>query len=287
MKSLLENNKLSIIIIIISLLAITILAIYSNTRSLSDKKSNYELIKEKDIYSGAVSLDSIFNKLDISLAPEEIPEFIDSSSCPTCMHNDLVGDMLNEQISDEFKLIYILNRATWKAFEVDENTMTDNYGFIVSVERNTIKKLAKQVFDSITIPQKLQDDYYYYGINDIVCMEESCYYTYTPFGLTGHVVDGYEVKTTFDGTTATVNAIYIEYGQTKNENIELETLTTSVKLKDYHEGKTINEYEEYTFKYETSETSTNIYDEFSKYYTAIPTYEYKFENNILKSIIKK
>lgn len=279
MKSLIENNKVSILIIFISLVAIIALAIYSSNRGKNEVSDNNEITDEKEIYSGAVSLDSIFSNLDVSLTDEEIPDFIDSSSIPEVMHTNFIGAMLNEEISNEYKLVYILNRATWKAFDIEPTQMGNNYGYIVSVKKETINKLAKQVFSNFEIPKNLQKGYYYLGINDLVCMEESCYYTYTTFGITGHVINGYEVKTIYNDNIATAQAIYIEYGTSVSLNDNLETLTTAVTLKDSYGGKKISSYQTYTFKYETSPDTTYIFDEFSQYYEDIPTYEYTFDNN--------
>lgn len=279
MKSLIENNKVSILIIFISIIAIIALAIYSSNRGKHELSDNNEITDEKEIYSGAVSLDSIFSNLDISLTDEEIPDFIDSSSDPGVMHSKFIGAMLNEEISNEYKLIYTINRATWMAFDVNSTKMENNYGYIVSVKKDNLKKLATQIFTDFEIPETLQKGYYYLGINDLVCMEESCYYTYNTFGLTGHVFNGYEIKTIYNDNIATAQALYIEYGTSTSLNDNLGTLTTSVTLKDSYDGKKISSYQNYTFKYETSPYTTYIFDEFSQYYEDIPTYEYTFDNN--------
>lgn len=279
MKSLIENNKLSILIIFISLIAIVTLAIYSRNLGQHELSDNEEITDEKEIYRGAVSLDSIFSNLDISLTDEEIPDFIDSSSISGVTHTKFIGAMLNEEISNEYKLIYTINRATWMAFNVDSTKMENNYGYIVSVKKDNLKKLATQIFTDFEIPENLQKGYYYLGINDLVCMKESCYYTYHTFGLTGHVFNGYEIKTIYNDNIATAQALYIEYGTSISLNDNLEALTTSVTLKDSYDGKKISSYQSYTFKYETSPYTTYIFDEFSQYYEDIPTYEYTFDNN--------
>lgn len=289
MKGLLENNKLSIFIIIVSITAILALSFYSTNREKPKKTNyNYNIEKEKEIYSGAVSLDNIFNKLDISLKDEEINDFVASSSCYACMDTALVGAMFNEEISPEYKLIYTLNRATWQAFEIDEKTMSENYDYIVSVKRKTIEKLGKKIFKDFIIPKKLNKKYSYYGLKDLVCMEESCYYSYSTFGITGHVINGYESKIVDSNNgIKTAQAFYITYGTSIKENMELETLTADVTLSETIDSTPIAKYDSYVFKYETGPDTTNIFDEFSKYYQNIPTYEYYFDNNILSKVIKR
>ncbi len=288
MKALFNNNKLSIIIIFISIITISVLALYSNSKiDTTNTQKNYELEKEKEIYSAAYSLDSIFANLNISLKQTEIKDFIDSSSCVNCMHDNLVGDMLSDNISNEFKLAYTLNRATWAAFDEKEEVMSENYGYVVSVKRSTIKKLAKQIFDDIEVPKSISKKYYYYGVNDIVCMEESCYYSYSPWGLTGEVIDGYELKTEINKNVATTSFIYAEYGDNLTSNDVLNTLTGNITLKEEHNGLTVKQLSNYTFKKDMDAQDVNIYNEFSQYYKNSPTYIYTFENMVLKKVEKK
>lgn len=288
MKSLIENKKLSLIIIIISIIAMITLTIYSNNRIKSKEPNNNETSNEKETPNGEISLDSIFNNLDISLSTEEIPDFIDSSSVPETMNNQFIGAMLNEKISNEYKLIYTINRATWKAFDKDYSTMENNYGNTISIKTDTIKKLASQIFSDFEMPEELPKDYHYQGIYNLVCTEESCYYTYEIFCLINIVNTGYKIKTTYNNNIATSQAIYIEYNSLVSVNDESDTLTADITLKNSYNGNTISSYENYTFKKETSPYTTYIFDEFSQYYEKIPTFEYTFDNsNVLLKVEEK
>lgn len=281
-----KSNTIIILIVFICIF-ISILGIYHLSKTTFEAtaitSSSEEEYEEVTIYSSATPLDSVYEKLDISLSTEEIPEFLDSSSCTKCMGNNLLGSMFNENISNEYKIMYIINRATSMAFSYDEETMSSNYGYIVSLKKTTIEKLARQIFNDIAIPEKYSNKYNYYTIEDFTCKKENCYYNYVPFKLTNPVITGYETKTYFKNNIATLNYFYIKYNEKIEVNNELGTIKTNIYLYDEYNGQEITKFEDYTFYSE----STNIFDTFSSFYESLPTYEYTFnEKNVLISVKK-
>ena len=285
-----KKNKVLVISIIFLCLLVIFLYLYNShkkTTPVETPVTETEEYEEITIYSGATPLDSIFENIDISLNTEEIPSFLDSSSIPSCMQSTLVGAMFKDEISNEYKIIYSVNRATWIAFNYDETTMSENYGYIVSLKKETVEKLVKQIFKDVTIPEKFTTKYSYYGIEDFICKKDNCYYTYIPFGITGDVITGYETKTTIIDNIATLNYFYIQYGNSLTTNEEIGTITTNISLSNTHTSKELISLKEYTFYPETSPDSTIIFDTFSPYFESLPTYEYTFdENNVLISVKK-
>lgn len=281
------KRKLSIILIIIIILVFlvntyNILKLNNElTYSSSIVEPEYE---EVTIYSSATPLDDIYEKLDISLSINEIPTFLDSSSCTDCMDLSLLGAIFTEKIPEEYKIIYAVSRATSKAFTNNKETMSDNYGYLVSLKKSTIILLAKQIFKEVTIPDNYSTKYNYYNIENFVCKKDTCYYNYIPFTKDITFMNGYKTKIIVQNNLAILNYLYINYNHiTEEQNI----LNSNIYLYDTYNGKEIEKVENYTFYNTSNLNNQNIFNIFSHYYDYLPSYEYTFnENNILISVKK-
>lgn len=288
-----ENKKAILFLIIGILIGLIIGIITSNVitkespkpDTKEEQKNDEPEIKEEED-DKTITFDNLFASMDISLNDDEIIDFIHSTSTSEFQSDNLTGNMFQEEISDEFKVIYTISRATWKAFDVNETFMASNYGTKVNLKKSTIEKLAKQVFNDVTIPEKITKDSKYGGIYDISCSEDNCTYSYTTFGLVAPVLSGYEAPLTKEGNNYIVKPIFIEYENETDSNNEI---IADIILKDRHDGKVIKTLKQQKLStLESEEEPRNpYYNSLSKYYTNLPTYTYEFnEENVLLSVKK-
>ncbi len=282
-----SKRKLSIILIIFIILVFLIntYSILKLNNELSYSSSIVEPeYEEVTIYSSATPLDDIYEKLDISLSTNEISTFLDSSSCTECMDLSLLGALFTENISDEYKIIYTVSRATSVSFTTNKKTMSDNYGYLVSLKKSTILSLAKQIFKEVTISDDHSTKYNYYNIENFICKKDTCYFNYIPFTKDTTFLDGYKTTTIIQNNTATLKYLYIKFIQSTNEQ---NFLNSQIYLYDSYNGNEIEKIENYTFYDATSLSNQNIFYMFSSYYDYLPSYEYTFnKNNILISVKK-
>ena len=139
-----KNNKGIIIIVFILILILAIggpLIAYkilldetpTNEKTPIIEEETDEQDEEDDDYGDITipeeipdsQLDQIFKKLIFTQDNEAKLDLIDSSSCPNCMSENLLGAMINENISDEYKLVYTLSKATWQAFDEEYDLMEE------------------------------------------------------------------------------------------------------------------------------------------------------------------
>lgn len=278
-----KEKKRIIFTILVLILVIGVAAIYDswNIKKSPSTKEEQE-VPEKEIYRGATSIDEVMSQVELKIDENTKKELIESSSCKACMSSDLVGAMFNESISEKYKLLYVLNESTFAAFDYDYEFMTENYDFIVSVKKETIEKLGKTIFKEFTIPEKIEENTWYMGISHVDCPNDTCYYQYNTFGLTGSLLEGYETNLQIEGNKIIAKTIYIEYQETSQKDEE--GITANVIVKDRYQGTTKKEWKDYTFPYQEE---LNLYDVFSKDIENPETYIYEFnENNRLVSVTK-
>lgn len=290
-----ENKKAILFLIIGILIGLIIGIITSNvitkdspkTDTKEEQKNDEPEIKE-DEEDKTITFDNLFASMDISLNDDEILDFINSTSTSGFQSDNLTGNMFQEEISNEFKVIYTISRATWKAFDENETFMASNYGTKVNLKKSTIEKLAKQIFTDVTLPAEITKDSKYGGIFDISCSEDICTYSYTTFGLVAPVISGFEAPLTKEGNSYKVKPIYIEYEKITPLD-DNDDIMADIILKDRHDGKIIKTLKQQKLSaIENKEDSRNpYYNSLSKYYTNIPTYTYEFnEENVLLSVKK-
>lgn len=233
-------------------------------------------------------LDIIFKKIVFTQNNEAKLDLIDSSSCPKCMSDNLLGAMINENISDEYKLIYTLSKATWQAFDEEYNLMESNYNNKVTVKKETIEKLANQIFAEFKFPTSIAKDTWYYGIYDITCTTETCSYSYSTFGAIGVMDEGYLIKTNETINLIEAQVIYLEVEDVKMSETNDNKVVGNFKLYQKHNSELITELKDFEMEPSSSEYETKEYDTFSPYFSKIDTYKYGFDKeNRLKSVTKE
>ena len=302
-----KNNKGIIIIVFILILILAIggpLIAYkilldetpTNEKTPIIEEETDEQDEEDDDYGDITipeeipdsQLDQIFKKLVFTQDNEAKLDLIDSSSCPNCMSENLLGAMINENISDEYKLVYTLSKATWQAFDEEYDLMESNYNNKVTIKKETIEKLANQIFADFKFPTSITKDTWYYGIYDITCTTETCSYSYSTFGAIGVMREGYLLKTNETINLIEAQVIYLEVEDAKMSETDDNKVVGNFKLYQTHNGVLVTELKDFEIEPSSSEHDTKEFDTFSKYFSKIDTYKYGFDKeNRLKTVTKK
>lgn len=232
-----------------------------------------------------IAIDELALKYGVKLNDEEIYDFIHSSSNLSGWQSDnLDGAMFNETISDEYKLFYTLSRI----FSSIYNESGSYSGELVSIRKDTIEQLAKQIFADFKFPEKITKDAWYAGTHDVICDDTKCVFIANTFSILGPAQSGYEGPITKEDNKYIVKPICVEFENDKYLDNEDDVLADII-LKDKHNGKTIKILKQQKLNsLENKEDERNLYyNALSKYYTNIETYTYEFnEENVLLSVKK-
>ncbi len=267
-----NDSKIKISIIVFIILIVAMLtynyATKEKPKDLDNEKRISEISKENNEY------DDLINKLEYKLTSEDKMDLINSSSCKKCMSEELLGSMFTINIPSRFKMMYVLKRITYDAFELDENYMIDNYGTPVTLKRSTIEKYGKVFFDNFEIPSSKLTNVHYYGINNVTCDLDNCSYTYETFGLVDLLTDGYEIKYTEENNTSIVNTIYLEYSNFTS--ITDETVTATVSVKASHTGVELKPANVYNLKLKEGKYDPVIFNTVTANSQTLSTYKYVF-----------
>lgn len=257
---------------------------------INTEEKSKEETKEKDTNTidnneTITALDDLVLKNDIHLKEEEIYDFIHSSSNLSGWQSEnFNGAMFNEEISNEFKLFYTLNRVFGYVYQTN-----DIYsGELVSLKKDTIEILAKQLFLEYEFPEKITKDAWYAGTHDVICDDTKCVFISDTFSILGPAQNEYEGPITKEDTKYIVRPICIEFENEKFLDNE-DDMLVDIVLKDRHNGNTIKTLEQQKLSsIENEEDERNLYyKSLSKYYTNIDTYTYEFnEDNVLVSVKK-
>lgn len=287
-----ENKKIICFLVIgillgfvAGLLTTNLITSMKNDDTKIEEKTEESKENEQNYKENVIALDDILLNRDIHLSEEEIYDFIHSSSNLSGWQSEnLDGAMFNETISDEYKLFYTLNRI----FSSIYNESGSYSGELVSIRKDTIEQLAKQIFKDFKFPEKITKDAWYAGTHDVTCDDTKCVFIANTFSILGPAQSGYEGPITKEDNKYIVKPICIEFENDKYLDNEDDVLTDII-LKDKHNGKTIKILKQQKLNsLENKEDERNLYyNALSKYYTNIETYTYEFnEENVLLSVKK-
>ncbi len=286
-------NVKTIIIIAIGIIAFIagIIVGFNSVNKDENKDKPKEEIKEEEKNESEEKeeerkIEKLFLDLDIHLKDEELDGFITSSSNAQASSENLIGAMFNTNITDEYKLVYILSRTTWLAFDENYDLMESRYNTKVTLKKTTIEKLAKQVFNEFAFPTNLSKSNWMGGITEISCNDKECTYLYSTFGIISLDYKGYMTnKIEKKDNKVVVSPIYVNYSCEEILDDTNNKIKGNVILKDNYNGTLIKELNNHTFNTNMDENDNREYEEFSKYYSNITKYTYIFnEENVLLSI---
>ncbi len=230
------------------------------------------------------NIDAYFSNLNIKYNDDELNQLINTSSYKEAVSDNFIGAMFATNISDEYKLYVTLNRAINIATKTESEYTEAIYNNDIKLNKETIEKLGKQIFQDFKIPEKISKDSRVYGVTSFTCDGNICTFDFSTFGLQGPTPNGYVTeKIVKKDNKVTVTPIYAEY---EYEAIEPDKESpVNITIKESINGKVIKELKNHKINIFNSE---DIHNSLKQYNPNRTTYTYHFnDNNVLIKVDKK
>ncbi len=281
-------NKKKILVIILIALAIVLLVIGGVLiyKSL-DKNPSSNQTGNDNSESKIIVFDDYFKDFKFNLTEQSRLDLIDSTSRAGYSDDLYHGAMFSDVISNEYKTIYTIDKATWMYLNDNYDFYVSNMGKEIKLNKSTIEYLAKQLFVDFSMPESIEKTWFG-GIYDLVCTSEECSYSYTTFGLTGSFADGYLFKPEENGNSIIVKPIYAvmdDYIESTDAG-----LVGNFTLYKDHNKELIKKFNKYEILYTNdvySNYTQDVYDLWVGEYSSLSTYKYTFtEDHKLISVQK-
>lgn len=223
-------------------------------------------------------LDPLVKNLKLTITDQDKINLIKSTDCELCVSDVLLAEMYNNEISDNYKLIYTASILTRY---IDETHTDGLYVGEMSIKQDTLLSFAKQIWGDVEVPELFNINLFYYGIHSLSCEYGTCTFGRDTFGVTGVTqFNGYETKTTIEGNKIKANTVFIvsEFVEHREED---DKYIFDIKIYDKKDGKLIKEIK----SYEEKDDYVDAFEEFEINTKNLTTYTYTFdEENRLVSV---
>lgn len=214
-------------------------------------------------------LDPLVKNIKFTITEQDKINLIKSTDCELCVSDVLLAEMYNDEISDNYKLIYTASLLT----RYIEETHTGLYAGEMSIKQDTLLSFAKQIWGEVEVPELFNINLFYYGIHSLSCEYGTCTFGRDTFGVTGVTqFNGYETKTIVEGNKIKANTVFIvsEFVEHREED---DKYIFDIKIYDKKDGKLIKEVK----SYEEKDDYVDAFEEFEIDTKDLTTYIYTFD----------